>query len=325
MLRALWQELCRLVRLLVGAPAPPGPPVAPPLPLGRTVDLPGRGETFIRRLAGDGPAVVLLHGWTATADVNWFRLYDSLEGYDVVAVDQRGHGRGIRSTERFRLEDCADDVAALLRCLDTGPAVLVGYSMGGPVALEVARRHPQAVAGLVLAATALSWRDDLLDRLRWRSMRLFELVLRSRLAGRVAARGVRQAVAGVPEAARWERWLVAELLRGDPRALADAGRALGRHDARPWASEVAHVPTSVIVTARDGMVEPSRQRGLATALDARLVELPAGHEAPLRDGPALGEAVRGALDDLTSRRRASDRRGGGASGEPRSSRPAARR
>ena len=62
------------------------------------------------------PVVVLLHGWTATADLNWFACFRPLaEHYRVIALDHRGHGRGLRSAEPFRLEQCADDVAALAR------------------------------------------------------------------------------------------------------------------------------------------------------------------------------------------------------------------
>src|SRR4051794_36508517 len=73
-------------------------PLPPPLPPGRTILLPGRGEIFAR--ITDGPAgdsaplpALLLHGWTASADTNWFPLFDSLEGHRrVVAPDHRGHG-----------------------------------------------------------------------------------------------------------------------------------------------------------------------------------------------------------------------------------------
>ena len=137
------------------------PPVPPYLPPGRVVNLPGRGEVFVRDSGGapGDPAVLLLHGWTASADLNFFPVYAHLAGsYRVIALDLRGHGRGMRSTEPFSLEDCADDAAALLGELGAGHAIVVGYSMGGPVGLLLARRHPGQVAALVMQATALEWR-----------------------------------------------------------------------------------------------------------------------------------------------------------------------
>ena len=88
----------------------------PDLPHGGSVELPGRGTTFARHISGPpgAPVVLLLHGWTANADLNFFTCYRSLgEHFRVVAIDHRGHGRGIRSRKAFRLEDCADDAAAL--------------------------------------------------------------------------------------------------------------------------------------------------------------------------------------------------------------------
>src|SRR5438105_8295167 len=110
--------------------------MAPPLPPGRHVELPGRGTTFIREVGPpDAPALFLLHGLSASADLNWFASFNSLaRPYRVVALDQRGHGRGIRLRGRtFRLEDCADDVAALADVLGIEDIIPVGYSMGGAV------------------------------------------------------------------------------------------------------------------------------------------------------------------------------------------------
>src|SRR5262252_10571245 len=104
---------------------PPTAPVA--LPPGRHVVLPGRGTTFVRELPGPpgAPAVVLLHGWLATADLNWFTSYEALgRRFRVVAMDHRGHGRGIRSPRPFRLADCAGDTAALIETLGIGPAIV---------------------------------------------------------------------------------------------------------------------------------------------------------------------------------------------------------
>src|SRR5690606_5350054 len=116
-----------------------------------------RGPLFVRDIAGPpgAPTVVLLHGWTASADLNWFTCYQPLsEHVRIVAFDHRGHGRGLRSRRTFRLEDCADDVAAVADELGIESFVPVGYSMGGPVAQLLWQRHRARVDGLVLCATA---------------------------------------------------------------------------------------------------------------------------------------------------------------------------
>src|SRR5437763_1822121 len=86
------------------------------LPPARTLIAPGRGELFLRDTGGDGPVVMLLHGWIASADLNWRTTYSDLSdaGYRVLAIDHRGHGRGLRQLEPFRLADCAADAAAAL-------------------------------------------------------------------------------------------------------------------------------------------------------------------------------------------------------------------
>jgi 3-oxoadipate enol-lactonase len=121
------------------------------------MELPGRGTTFVRHVEGPpgAPTLVLLHGWTATADLNWFTTYHPLgRQYRVIAIDHRGHGRGIRSKKAFRLEDCADDAVAVCDVLGIERFVPVGYSMGGPIAQLIWRQHPERVAGLVLCATS---------------------------------------------------------------------------------------------------------------------------------------------------------------------------
>ena len=129
----------------------------PGLPLGFEVELPGRGKTFYREIKGPAgaPTLMLLHGWTATADLNWFTCFDALsENFNVVALDLRGHGRGIRTKTSFKLEDCADDVAALADVLGISTFIPVGYSMGGTVAQLLWQRHEQRVSGVVLCSTA---------------------------------------------------------------------------------------------------------------------------------------------------------------------------
>jgi len=247
------------------------------------VAVPGRGEMFVREAGREeGPTILLLHGWTASADTNWWRVYgDVALAGRLVAVDQRGHGRGIRSDERFSLEAAADDAAGLLEHLGAAPAVAVGYSMGGAVAMLLWHRHPQLVSGLVLEATALEWRAHSRERLFWRFMAFAEYLLRFGASGGLMERWIRGASRQVDDIARYRGWLKGESRRGDPEALADAGRALGRYDARPFAGRI-DVPTAVVVTTHDRLVRPRKQRQLARAVPGAVsFDLVGGHDAAL--------------------------------------------
>ena len=155
---------------------PPVPPIE--MPPARTVRVADHGEFFVRDTGGNGAVVMLLHGWIATADLNWWATYGDLAkaGYRVLAIDHRGHGRGLRPLVPFRLADCAADAAAVLRALDGAPAVVVGYSMGGAVAQLVARDHPDVVDGLVLSGTAQHWQDPA-SRRDFRTMGALGLIL----------------------------------------------------------------------------------------------------------------------------------------------------
>ncbi len=129
------------------------PPLPPPLPPGRLVAVPKRGETLVRELAGPAdpgaPTILLLHGWTLCADLNWYAFYAALARHGrVLAMDVRGHGRGIRSEQRFTLEDAADDAVALLAHLGSAfDARTYAASIDVPTAVIVSRRDRLIRAG----------------------------------------------------------------------------------------------------------------------------------------------------------------------------------
>jgi pimeloyl-ACP methyl ester carboxylesterase len=237
------------------------------------VIVPGRGEFFLRDTGGDGPVVLLLHGWAVTADLNWHAAYEPLAqaGYRVLALDHRGHGRGLRALEPFRLSDCAADAAAVLRALDAAPATIVGYSMGGAIAQLVVRDHRDVVSGVVLSATSQHFQDRRSMR-AWRMMGLFGLAIATapRLALRLAFR--LQGLALTDRTA----WWFSELLRNQAGDVAEAGRELGRFDSRPWLSTVS-VPAQFVLTSADTDVPPARQRELAAAIGAPISEAPINH------------------------------------------------
>lgn len=301
-------------------PAPPErrvPEPPPGLPPGRVVHVPGRGEFFVRE-AGltdpDAPTIVLLHGWMFPADLTWFTCYDELaRSARVIALDHRGHGRGGRPAEPFRLVDAADDVAALLRHLDAAPAVAVGYSMGGTIAQLLWQRHPAVVRGLVLCATSASFSVDLRDRFVWRAMGIYQLILR--LLPRHVWESIALAQARSRKKVRLTRlihedtpekviellpWFISELNRGSAEDVAEAGRELGRFDARAWLPGV-DVPTTVIITTRDELVPVDNQRDLASRIPGcHVEELPLDHDGVVARAdvfvPALAKAVQRVLD-----------------------------
>jgi pimeloyl-ACP methyl ester carboxylesterase len=274
-------------------------PTAPYLPLGQRVELPGRGTTFFRQV-GDpaAPAVVLLHGWIASGGLNWFTTFGPLaERYRVIAPDLRGHGRGIRARRRFRLADCADDVAALLDHLGTGPVIAVGYSMGGPVAQLLWQRHRDQVAGLVFAATAYRFVNGARERFIFSSTmataigttRSGELLTRVPLSSmrRLAPQGHGERPGNL------RSWAAGEVRRHDLIKVMEAGQAIGSYNARRWISEI-DVPTTVLVTDRDRAIQPAEQLKLAAAVPgAEVHHVDDGHVvcAKREFGPAVVHAV----------------------------------
>ncbi|WP_200303772.1 alpha/beta fold hydrolase [Streptomyces adelaidensis] len=105
------------------------------------------------RDVGTGPPLVLLHG-SFTDHRMWSDLVPALAAdHRVITPDARGHGSSANASKPFRL---TDDLAALLRHLDTGPAVLVGMSMGGGTAVDTALEHPELVRALVVSGVGTS-------------------------------------------------------------------------------------------------------------------------------------------------------------------------
>jgi 3-oxoadipate enol-lactonase len=255
------------------------PPGGPPIPLGRRVDLPGRGTTFVREVAGPpgAPTVLLLHGLMASGGLNWFQAFEPLaEHYRVVAIDHRGHARGLRTWSRFRLADCADDAAALLDVLGIDQAIVVGYSMGGPIAQLLWHRHPEKVSGLVLCATSNRFVPGVRERLGF--VTAVSVIAGSTRVGQLATKipialwqqQIPQAVRARPDSLR--RWAGAEVRRHDARMVTEALAASCNFDSRRWLNPV-DVPTTIVVTANDRAVPPQEQLRLLLAIPHAQVHL----------------------------------------------------
>lgn len=106
------------------------------------------------REGGDGPALVLLNGWSASGLAwprDWIRELE--RSFRVIRIDNRGSGYSRFAETPFTMPDLANDVAAVLDAVDVRTATVAGMSMGGMIAQEFALRHPDRLDGLVLIAT----------------------------------------------------------------------------------------------------------------------------------------------------------------------------
>ncbi|HEY1973946.1 MAG TPA: alpha/beta fold hydrolase [Pseudonocardia sp.] len=260
------------------------PPWAPDLPPGRMLSLPGRGEVFIREShAGTGGVtVLLLHAWTLSLDVNYFGLMPGLAArHPFVGLDHRGHAGGLPINGPFTIADCADDVLAVLDELGLDRVVVCGYSLGGPVGMHLALAHPERVAGLVLAATALNYRQWWRDRILWRLVKAVGPLARLGLGSSISARYFGINRAETPALAERWPWLQRELLRTPFANAVAMGDAVTRYDLRGAVGSLAGIPSAVIVATRDGLCLPRWQRQLAEQISATTFTLDADHDVPV--------------------------------------------
>jgi 3-oxoadipate enol-lactonase len=290
---------------VVSAPADAdaGPQIlTPPLPTGRFVELEGRGTVIVRDFGGrpGAPVVALLHGWTATADLNWFRAYDALgEHYRVIAFDHRGHGTGLRSKKPFRLEDCADDAVEVATALGIDRFIPVGYSMGGPIAQLVWRRHPQRVTGLVLCATAPYFAGRRNERRML--LGITGLATMARVAPEPAKVWLTEQLYLQRKTMQWEPWAIQQAATHDWRMVLEAGRAIGHFSSSDWLHEV-DVPVSTVLTMRDQVVPLRRQVKLFELIpDAEAFRVDGLHDAAVASADRFVPTLIRAIDSVVRR------------------------
>jgi 3-oxoadipate enol-lactonase len=264
-------------------------------PRTRLVELPGRGVTRVWECAGPPGAqtLVLIHGVTFTAELNWGKAFVPLSRhFRVVAIDLRGHGDGISTGARFRLEDCADDIAALAGALGIGRFTAVGYSMGGMVAQLLYRRHPSLLSGLVLCATARNVLGSPAEKLAALALPTAVAVIRwNPFLQPMSAELLGTALIGPvddPAAAQQAR---TQLRRTSLASAISAVQAVCEFTSHSWIGQVS-VPTAVVVTAQDRVVPVSRQLRLARAIPGASVhEVDADHAACLTRPKLFNQAL----------------------------------
>lgn len=234
-------------------------------------------STFARTVRGTGgPGVALAHGAGGGVEPNFGPILDGLaEGRTVVGVDYPGAGATPRSAVPLTLDGLADELvgAAVDEGLDAFS--IVGYSLGGPVAVRAATRHPDRVRALVLTAT-FARPDNHLRLVADLWAHLLDADDRTPLARLLTLTALSpSALAALPEHALDET--VAATAADVPPGAPEHVDLVSRVDIRAELAELA-IPVLVVVTTADRLVPPPIQRDLATRIPgARLAELDSGH------------------------------------------------
>lgn len=105
---------------------------------------------------GQGPALVLLHGFSGSMQ-NWYHLADQLQSrFTTILIDIPGHGKSDKppTAERYQIEQIAHDTATLIAQVSEAPVHLLGYSMGGRLALYLAVHYPELFKSLILESAS---------------------------------------------------------------------------------------------------------------------------------------------------------------------------
>jgi 3-oxoadipate enol-lactonase len=239
--------------------------------------------------AGQGHPLVLLHGLGSSRNDWLMQLSAFIPRFRTIAVDLRGHGGSPKPPGPYHLAQFAADVAQLLRRIDAYPAHILGISLGGAVAQQVALDYPELVRSLVLVNTAArfvseSWQQRIMGVRRLASVYLVGM---DRVAEAVAGRLFPE-----PEQAQLRRETAERISRNDPAAYRAALWAIARFDVRKRLGEIA-CPTLIVAGDADTTVPLASKRLLAERIPGSRLEIIAdsGHATPVDQPEAFNRAV----------------------------------
>lgn len=243
------------------------------------------------------PAVLLLHGLGADGS-SWRLQFDCLEqaGFRLLAPDAPGFGQSTYPGGSLSIRQVAGDFATLLQRLETGPVHVVGISMGGVHALQLALDHPELVRKLVLVNTFAALRPGGLRIWLYFALRF---ILVHTLGLPAQARAVTGHIFPHPDQEFLRQELYRQIVQADPGGYRAAIRALGLFDVRRRLGEI-RLSTLVITGEQDTTVPPPIQQALVQGISGgRQVTIAGAGHAVIADHPELFNRI--LVEFLTAR------------------------
>ncbi len=258
------------------------------------------GQHYHVEVHGDGDPLLLLHGFSGAAS-NWVAIVEELaRDFQLIVIDLLGHGASDAppDTPSYRMESVAADIIDLLGELGLEKTNLLGYSMGGRLALFLALRYAEQITSLILESASPGLADKRAQAQRRQ--------LDHDLADEIEARGIPWFVdywEGLPlwasqsdEQIEGQR---SQRMANNPLGLANCLRAMGT-GAQPnlWGALASlTLPTCLVVGERDAKFRQINQAMRAAMPKARMSIIPAaGHNCHLENSAAFCRELRSFID-----------------------------
>jgi pimeloyl-ACP methyl ester carboxylesterase len=244
------------------------------------------GVNIHYEVAGDGPALILTHGYSSTGEMWAGQIAPLAEHFKVITWDMRGHGRSDYPQDQGQYSEAAtvEDMAALLDTVDAPQAIVGGLSLGGYMSLAFHATHPERTRALLIIDTGPGYKNDQ-ARDGWNANAI--------------ARAERYDAQGLPDLAKASAEVRLARHR-DATGLARAARGmLTQKNARVIESlPTVKVPAIVIVGANDTPFRAASDYMAAKIPGAKKVVIPdAGHSANIDQPQAFNAALLGFLKE----------------------------
>jgi 3-oxoadipate enol-lactonase len=249
-------------------------------------------------LCGAGAALVLVHGFTDNLGMWYNQVPVFSEQFQVLTYDVRGHGATKTPEGGFSMRLFADDLHALLEGLDIERACVLGYSMGGRIALQFALEYPQMTTGLVFANSGVTSADvqpteeqiAALAERRQQMVEMFETgrieLIADGMAERSFSPGFRERAPAVFQEYKDVK------LKNDPRHYLSIMEAMVEAVTNPPDLSRLECPVLIIAGERDSFMTVEEAKSMQRAIsDASLTLLPTGHAAAIEAPEAFNRAV----------------------------------
>lgn len=243
---------------------------------------------------GKGPTLLFIHGFPLNRGC-WSRQIDGFKHSNrVIAADLRGFGASEPSSGDVTMKGFAEDLFALCQQLQTGPAIVVGHSMGGYIALAFAKAFPMFLSGLVLVGTRAGGDDEAAAAARRATAKKVQdeglgSVIEAMSPKMLSATNTDEAMAHAVREFMWS---------SSSKGVVDALLGMAqRPDERAHIQDI-RASTLVVTGADDQIIPPSESEQLAQAIPgAELVVVPrAGHLVAYEQPQAFNAALKAWLD-----------------------------